>query len=85
MASFMPNPQASSPQPDQGGAPASPQANPLQGMLGKIVLLLRQLGQQNTVIQEDLNNASQSLIQALQKVSQASGGPPQQAPAPQQQ
>lgn len=83
MASFMPNPQASAP--DQGGAPASPQANPLQGMLGKIVLLLRQLGQQNSIIQEDLNNASQSLIQALQKVSQASGGPPQQAPAPQQQ
>jgi hypothetical protein len=79
----MPNPQASAPQP--GGASASPQANPLQEMLGKIVMLLRQLGQQNTVIQEDLNAASTSIVQALQKVSQAGPSAPQASQAPPQQ
>lgn len=84
MASFpsMPNPQASAP---QGAAPAQPQANPLQAMLGKVALLLRQLGQQNTVVQEDLNNAVRNIVQAIQKTQQASGSAPQQAAAPMQQ
>lgn len=79
----MPNPQGAAPQPG-GGAPA-PQANPLQDTLGKVAMLLKQIGSQNTVVQEDLNNAVNSLVQAIQKTSQAGSSAPQQSPAPQQQ
>jgi type VI protein secretion system component VasF len=77
--SSMPNPQASAPQ--QG---ASPAANPLQEILAKVLMVIRQLGRQNTTIQPELNAATQSLVSAIQKVSQSSG-PAQQAPVPTQQ
>lgn len=76
------NPQASAPQPGGGGAP---QANPLQEMLGKVAILARQLGTQNTVIQPEMQQISAIAIQALQKVSQAAAGPAQPASAPPQQ
>lgn len=79
----MPNPQASAPQPG-AGAPAQ-QTNPLQDTLGKIAMALKQLGSQNTVVQEDLNNAVNSLVQAIQKTSQTGSSAPQQSPAPPQQ
>jgi hypothetical protein len=47
-------------------------------------MVLRQLGRQNTTIQPELNAATQSLVSAIQKVSQSSG-PAQQAPVPTQQ
>jgi hypothetical protein len=72
------NPQAAAPQ------PASPQANPLQESLGKLAMLVRQLGMQNTIIQPEMQQASALFVQALQKVSQASAGPPQQLAAPPQ-
>lgn len=78
------NPQASAPQPG-AGAPASPQANPLQKTLGQLVMILRQLAQQNTVIQPELQDASEKIVAALQKASQASQGAPAQSPAPPQQ
>lgn len=83
MATSMPNPQASAPQPQ--GQDAGAPANPLQQTIGKLALIVRQLGSQNTVIQPECQQASQLLIQALQKVSQASQSAPQMAPAPTQQ
>jgi hypothetical protein len=87
MGSFptAPNPQAPAPQGAGAPASASPQANPLQALLAKIAMSLRQLGTQNTIIQPELQEASQKIIEALQKVSQASMGAPAQAPAPPQQ
>jgi len=77
------NPQASAPSgASQGG---SPQANPLQESLGKLVMLCRQLGVQNTIIQPEMQQCSQVLVQALQKVSQAGSGPAQPLSAPPQQ
>ena len=86
MATSVANPQAAAPgpPPPQGGQGGGDQqqANPLQETLGKLVLFLRQLGSQNVVVQNELNQASSILIQALQKVSQASPGQPQQPAAP---
>ena len=81
----MPNPQAAAPQP--GGGDASPQADPLQQMLGKVAMVLKQLGAQNTMIQPEMDQATSAILQALQKSSQAAPGNPQQAPtvAPPQQ
>ena len=80
MATFpMPNPQGAAPQPG-----AAPQANPLQTTLAKVAMILRQLGSQNQIISDNMTNAAQQCIEALQKVSQASSGPPQQPPAPPQ-
>lgn len=73
------NPQAGAP----SGAPASPQqANPLQEVLGKLVMMVRQIGMQNTIIQPEMQQISQVLIQALQKASQAQSGPAQPIQAP---
>lgn len=80
----MPNPQASAPPPGGAGG-AAPQANPLQDMLGKIAMALKQIAGQNTVVQEDLTNAVNSIVQAIQKTAQAAPGPPQQPAAPMQQ
>ena len=93
-----PNPQAPAPQPGagasaspMGGAPGgmAPEANPLQTMLARIAMMLRQLGSQNVIVQPELQDAAQKLILALQKVSQASAGAapggPAAAPAPPQQ
>lgn len=80
-ASPMPNPQGSAPQPGAGSGGA-PQGNPLKDGLGKIVQLLHTLAGQNDVVQEDLNKAVMSIVQAIQKVDQASPSAPQQAPAP---
>jgi hypothetical protein len=77
------NPQAGAPQP--GGAPQAQQANPLQEMLGKVAILARQLGVQNTVIQPEMQQISAIAVQALQKVSQAASGPAQPMSAPPQQ
>ena len=81
MATSMPNPQAAAP---QGGGGAAPQANPLATTLGKVAMLVKQIAQQNPSVQEDLSNAVNSIVQAIQKSSQA-GQAPQQAPAPPQQ
>jgi hypothetical protein len=84
VASFpMSNPQAAAPQP--GDAAASAQANPLQTVLGRMAMIARQLGTQNTVIQAEMEQATTALVQALQKVSQAAPSAPQQPPAPPQQ
>lgn len=79
------NPQASAPQPDGGGQTGGPTANPLQETLGKLTMLVRQLGTQNTTIQSEMQQVSSILVQALQKVSQASPGPAQPMQAPPQQ
>jgi len=79
------NPQAGAPQPGASAGGQSPSANPLQETLGKIAILCRQLGSQNTVIQPEMQQVSGVLVQALQKVSQASSGPPQPMTAPPQQ
>jgi hypothetical protein len=72
------NPQAAAP------TPSAPVANPLQEMLGKIAILARQLGVQNTMIQPEMQQISQLAIQGLQKISQASSGPAQPLAAPPQ-
>lgn len=77
----MPNPQASAPQQPGAGA-ASPDANPLQTTLGKIAMLLKQIASQNVSVQEPLNTAVNSIVQAIQMGRQASVAPPQQAQAP---
>ena len=87
MATSMPNPQAAAPGPqpgDQGAAQQGPQANPLQTILGRLAIALRQIGAQNTVIQPEMQQASSAVIQALQKASQAAPGQPQPMQAPQQ-
>jgi len=81
MATSMPNPQGAAPPPDPN---AGATANPLQEMLAKIAMLLRQLGSQNQIIADQMNTAQQAVIQALQTVSQAQSGPPPQSPAPPQ-
>lgn len=79
----MPNPQASAPQPGAGAA--SPDANPLQTTLGKIAMLLKQMASQNASVQEPLNAAVQSIVQAINMGQQAQSAPPQQPQAPPQQ
>jgi hypothetical protein len=76
MATSMANPQASAPQP---GAGASAPQNPLQTTLGKIAQILHTLATQNVSVQEDLNQAVMSIVQAIQKSAQA---PTQQPPQP---
>ncbi len=78
----MPNPQASAPPP---GAGASAQANPLSDILGKLAMATKQLGSQNTVIQEEMSTATNAFVQAIQKVEQSASGAPQQPAAPMQQ
>jgi hypothetical protein len=88
MATSVANPQASAPGPSPqggGGGGDQQQANPLQETLGRLVLALRQLAQQNVVIQQELMQMASIGIQALQKVSQASSGPAVQPSAPPQQ
>lgn len=75
----MPNPQASAPQ----GAGA-PQANQLQTSLGKIAMMLHQIATQNVSVQDPLNKAVQSIVQAIQASSQAATQQPPQPSAPQQ-
>jgi len=87
MATSLANPQAAAPGPDPGAA-GSPQggqqANPLQTILGRLAIALRTIGQQNTVIQPEMQQASSILISALQKASQAAPGAPQPLAAPPQ-
>ena len=74
------------PQPGQGDPNQDPQqANPLQDILSKLIMASRQLGVQNVIIQPEMQQVSSILVSALQKVSQATSGPPQQSAAPQQQ
>jgi hypothetical protein len=73
----MPQPAGSQNDPQGGSA-----ANPLQETLGKLAMFVRQLGMQNTIIQPDMQQASAIFVQALQKVSQAAPGPPQQQSTP---
>jgi hypothetical protein len=84
MATSMPNPQAEAPGPD-AGASGPQQANPLQTILGRLAIVSRQLGAQNTVIQPEMQQAAQAFIAALQKSSQAAPGPAQSPAAPPQQ
>ena len=48
-------------------------------------MLVRQIGTQNTLIQPEMQQVSQTLVQALQKISQAGSGPAQPLSAPPQQ
>jgi hypothetical protein len=77
-----PNPQASAPQPGAGGPAAD--GNSLQTTLGKIAQLLHQIATQNTSVQEPLNKAVMSIVEAIQMGAQ-SQPQPQQAQAPPQQ
>jgi hypothetical protein len=85
MATSMPQPGGPQ-QPDlqqgQGQGGPSGQANPLQEFLGKIAMAARQLGTQNVIIQPEMQQLSAIAVAALQKVSQAAPGPPQQAQTP---
>lgn len=45
----------------------------------------KQLGSQNTVIQEEMSTATNAFVQAIQKVEQSASGAPQQPAAPMQQ
>jgi hypothetical protein len=83
MATSMANPQAAAPQPG-GGGDAQQQANPLQTILGRLAMALRTIGQQNAVIQPEMQQAASAVISALQKASQAAPGPPSQLQAPPQ-
>lgn len=95
MATSMANPQASAPPPagggdaSGGGDPQGQQgqqgANPLQTILGRLAIALRQIGAQNAVIQPEMQQAASAVIQALQKASQAAPGPASPMQAPQQQ
>lgn len=85
MTTPLPNPQASAPASAGAQPGAQQQANPLQEMLGKLAMAVRQLGMQNAVIQPEMQQASAIFIAALQKVSQAAGSPPQPMAAPPQQ
>ena len=78
MATSMPQPGASPQGQPQGGA----SANPLQEILGKIAMAARTLGTQNQIIQSEMQQISAIAVQALQKVSQAAPGPPQQQGQP---
>jgi hypothetical protein len=84
MATSLANPQSSGSAPQPGGAPdpTQQQANPLQEMLGRLIIALRQLGTQNEIIQPELQQMASIAIQALQKVSQATAGPAQSPQAP---
>ena len=85
MATSMPQPggpQQPDPQQGQGQGGPSGQANPLQEILGKVAMAARQLGMQNVIIQPEMQQISAIAVAALQKVSQAAPGPPQQAQAP---
>jgi hypothetical protein len=85
MATSMPNPQASAPQPGGGGdAQGGQQANQLQTILGRLAMAARTIGSQNTVIQSEMQQAASLFITALQKVSQAAPGPAQPMQAPPQ-
>lgn len=79
MATSMPQPGAP-PQAQQGQGGAF--ANPLQEILGKIAMAARTLGTQNVIIQPEMHQISAIAVEALQKVSQAAPGPPQQASTP---
>jgi hypothetical protein len=83
MGTSMANPQAAAPAPDQGGGGGA-QANPLQTILGRIAMACRTIGQQNTVIQPEMQQAASAIIQALQKSSQAAPGAPSPLQAPPQ-
>lgn len=87
MATSVANPQASAPGPQQGAGPdpSQQQANPLQQTLGQLVVGMRKLADKNVIIQPELQQVQSILIQALQKVSQASPGPAAQPSAPPQQ
>lgn len=86
MATSMPNPQASAPQPGGGAAPQQgAQANPLQTTLGKLAMLTKQIAQQNQSVQEPLDRAVQAFVEAIQMSAQAAPSAPQQASAPMQQ
>lgn len=82
-SSPMPNPQAAAPSPDQGGGAAG-QPSKLQTILGRLAIAMRTIGQQNTVIQPEMQQASSILISALQKASQSAPGAPQPLQAPPQ-
>jgi len=88
MASAPVTPQAPQGQtPDAQGAgvsPANQQANPLQVALAKLAQVLEQMAQQNPIVQEDLMQARQALVSALQKTMIA-GQQPAANPAPTQQ
>lgn len=82
MATSIANPQAGAAPP---GDASGQQANPLQTILGRLAIVARQLGAQNTIIQPEMQQASQAFIAALQKSSQAAPGPPAPLQAPAQQ
>lgn len=85
--SAMPQP-GSSPQPQQGGGDASsqggasPQMSQVQEFFAGKAMEARKIGMQSVAVQPEMQQISQLWVQALQKISQAASGPPQQAQAP---
>ena len=76
--------------PDQGNpaggggvAPAQQQANPLQTALAKLAQVCDQMSQQNPVVQQELNDAKQAFVRALQKTMMAARPQEATTPAPQ--
>jgi hypothetical protein len=70
----------------QGAPQGAPQgSSPQEGMQQAQPQQAQGQGQPGTVIQPEMQQASQAVIQALQKSSQAAPGPPQQLSAPPQQ
>lgn len=70
-------------QPDQGGAPAAPQqaggeqANQLQESIGQLMKFTLALGQQNQVIQPEMQEAATAFRKAFVKTVQAAQPQPQ--------
>ena len=64
--------------------PSSDQANQLQTTIGKLMQITLQLGQQNAVVQSEMQEAAQAFRKAFLKTAQSSQPQPQQAAPPQQ-
>jgi len=81
-------PQQPNPQQGQGqGGPAgqqsaSPQLPQVQEFFGKQAIQARDVGNNMVIVQPEMQQISALWVKALQKVSQAASGPPQQAQSP---
>jgi hypothetical protein len=84
MATSMPQPGGPQQDPQQGqggpsgGDSSSSQMNQAQQIFASKAMEARKIGSQMTVIQPEMQQISQLWVQALQKISQAAPGPPQQ-------
>jgi hypothetical protein len=79
MATSMAQPGGS---PQAQGDSSNSQLSQVQQFLAQWAMQARQVGNQMTPIQPEMQQISQLLVQALQKISQAAPGPPQQQATP---